>query len=261
VDEILPGGVANAGSVVRKGDFVLRPSNHNSDAVHAFLRGLRSVGFEGASLPVEIQADGRERLHFIEGEVAVPPIPVWAQTDRALSSIVVLMRAFHQASSRLPVIPAKWSDELADPCGGTMICHNDVCFENVVFKDGEAVALLDFDFAAPGRPLFDLAACARMCVPVDDDLNASRLGFKDLDRPARLRLVADTYGLDAESRHALVELLDQPMESGGSFVQRRVEAGDPNFIRMLDEMGGMERYERRLRWWQASRETFVQALR
>jgi thiamine kinase-like enzyme len=142
-----------------------------------------------------------------------------------------------------------------------MICHNDVCFENVVFKDGEAVALLDFDFAAPGRPLFDLAACARMCVPVDDDLNASRLGFKDLDRPARLRLVADTYGLDAESRHALVELLDQPMESGGSFVQRRVEAGDPNFIRMLDEMGGMERYERRLRWWQASRETFVQALR
>jgi hypothetical protein len=261
MDEILAGGVANAGHVVRKGDFVLRPSNPNSDAVHVFLRGLRSVGFERASLPVEIQADGRERLHFIEGEVAVPPIPVWAQTDRALSSIVVLMKAFHQASSRLPAIPGKWSDELADPCGGTMICHNDVCFENVVFSGGEAIALLDFDFAAPGRPLFDLAACARMCVPVDDDDNASRLGFEDLDRPARLRLVADTYGLDAEDRHALVELLDQPMESGGSFVRRRVEAGDPNFIRMLDEMGGMERYERRFRWWQASRETFVETLR
>jgi len=50
------------------------------------------------------------------------------------------------------------------------------------------------------------------------------------------------------------------MESGGSFVQRRVEAGDPNFIRMLDEMGGMKRYERRTRWWQASRETFVREL-
>ena len=141
-----------------------------------------------------------------------------------------------------------------------MICHNDVCLENVVFRDGEAVALLDFDFAAPGRPLFDLAAFARMCVPIDDDLSASRLGFQDLDRPARLRLVADTYGLDAEERHTLVELLDGPMESGGLFVQRRVEAGDPNFIRMLDEMGGMERYERRRRWWQESRETFVRAL-
>ena len=261
MDEILPGGVANAGSVVRKGDFVLRPSNPNSEAVHSFLRGLRSAGFEGASLPVEVQADGLERLLFIEGDVAVPPFPAWVQTDDALSSITALVRSFHEASSRLPVVPAKWSDELADPCGGTMICHNDVCLENVVFRDGEAVALLDFDFAAPGRPLFDLAAFARMCVPIDDDLSASRRGFEDLDRPARLRIVADTYGLDAEDRHILVELLDGPMESGGSFVQRRVEAGDPNFIRMLDEMGGMKRYERRLRWWRASRETFVGALR
>ncbi len=261
MDEILLGGVANAGSVVRRGEFVLRPSNPNSAAVHAFLRELRSAGFEGASLPVEIQADGRERLLFIEGDVAVPPFRAWVQTDHALASIAALMRSFHQVSSRLPVIPAKWSNELADPCGGRMICHNDVCLENIVFRDGEAVALLDFDFAAPGRPLFDLAAFARMCVPIDDDLNATRQGFKDQDRPARLRLVADTYGLDAKGRHTLVELLDQTMESGGSFVRRRVEAGDPNFIRMLDEMGGMERYERRLRWWQESKERFVRALR
>jgi hypothetical protein len=49
MDEILSGGVANAGSVVRRGDFVLRPSSTSSEAVHAFLRGLRSAGFEGAS--------------------------------------------------------------------------------------------------------------------------------------------------------------------------------------------------------------------
>ncbi|MGH8994883.1 MAG: phosphotransferase family protein [Acidimicrobiales bacterium] len=158
MDEILSGGVANAGSVIRRGEFVLRPSNPNSEAVHAFLFGLRSNGLEGASLPVEIQEDGRERLVFIEGDVAVPPFPAWVQSDHALSSITALMKAFHKASSRVPVIEAQWSDELADPNGGTMICHNDVCFENVVFRDGEAVVLLDFDFAAPGRPLFDLAA-------------------------------------------------------------------------------------------------------
>ena len=261
MDEILAGGVANAGRVIRRGDFVLRPSSPNSEAVHAFLLQLRATGFEGASLPVEVQADGRERLHYIEGVVGVPPFPGWVQTDHALSSATGLMRSFHEASSRLPVIPATWSDELADPLGGTMICHNDVCFENIVFRGGAAVALLDFDYAAPGRPLFDLAAFARLCVPIDDDLNASRLGFEDLDRPARLRLVADTYGLDAEGRYTLVELLDGPMESGGAFVQRRVEAGDPNFIRMLDEMGGMKRYERRHRWWQESREAFARALR
>jgi thiamine kinase-like enzyme len=212
-------------------------------------------------MPVEIQPDGRERLVFIEGDVPVPPFPRWAQTDDALESIATLMRAFHDASSQVPLKTLSWSDELADPAGGSMICHNDVCMENVVFREGRAIGLLDFDFAAPGRPIFDLAAFARMCVPIDDDISASRLGFEDLDRPARLRLVTDTYGLDAEGRDVLVEFLERAMQSGGSFVQRRAEAGDANFIRMLDEMGGMERYDRRLRWWQSSRETFVRALR
>jgi hypothetical protein len=260
VDEVLPGGVANAGAVVRRGPFVLRPSNPHSESVHAFLRGLRATGFEGASLPVELQPDGRERLVFVEGDVPVPPYPAWARSDIALASIAALLHSFHEASSTILVGPGPWSDELADPLGGSLICHNDVCMENVVFRDGRAVGLLDFDFAAPGRPAFDLAACARMCVPVDDDLSAGRLGFEPVDRPARLRLVADTYGLDAAGRRDLIHHLDRSMHEGGAFVQRRVDAGDPNFIRMVKQMGGMERYERRRRWWEASRPSFVSAL-
>jgi hypothetical protein len=260
VDDILAGGVANTGRVVRRGEFVLRPSNPHSEAIHGFLSELRSTGFTGASLPVEIQVDGRERLVFIEGDVPIPPFPGWAQSDDTLVSTTQLMRQFHEASSQVPVGDGPWSDELADPAGGTMVCHNDVCLENVVFRDGRAAAALDFDFAAPGRPIFDLAALARMCVPIDDDLSASRLGFGLLDRPDRLRLVADTYGLDAKGRSEFVDHLDRPMRGGGAFVQRRVDAGDPNFIRMLEEMGGMERYDRRLRWWEENRDSFVSAL-
>jgi len=149
---------------------------------------------------------------------------------------------------------------MADPEGGSMICHNDVCLENVVFRDGRAIGLLDFDFAAPGRPIRDLAAFARTCVPIDDDLSAVRLGFEVIDRPGRLRLVADTYGLDSSGRQELLEHLDRSMRGGGVFVQRRADAGDPNFIRMLREMGGMERYDRRLRWWEEARHLFVDAL-
>ncbi len=130
-----------------------------------------------------------------------------------------------------------------------------------MFRDGEAVALLDFDFAAPGRPLFDLAACARMCVPIDDDVNAVRSGWAPADRPARLRLAADTYGLDARGRRELLVHLDRSMVHGGGFVARRVAAGDPNFVRMLEDMGGMERYARRPRWWTDVRDGFVDALR
>jgi hypothetical protein len=260
VDENLPGGVANAGEVTREGVFVLRPSNPHSVSIHSFLTALRATGFEGASLPVEIQSDGRERLIFIEGDVPIPPFPDWAQSDAALASIAALMLNFHNASAMVDSCLSTWSDEMADPDGGPIVCHNDVCLENVVFRNGEAFGLLDFDFAAPGRPTYDLAAFARMCVPVDDDLSAERLGWGSVDRPARLRLVADIYGLRESGRHELLAHLDRSMNRGGAFVQRRVEAGDPNFIRMLEEMGGMGRYERRRRWWEANRHDFAAAL-
>ena len=87
MDERLVGGVANAGQVIRQGEFVLRPSNLHSVTIHKFLLALRSAGFQGASVPVEIQSDGRERLRFVDGDVALPPYPTWAQSEAALESI------------------------------------------------------------------------------------------------------------------------------------------------------------------------------
>jgi hypothetical protein len=260
MDGILPGGVANAGQVYRRGAFVLRPSNPHSTAVHAYLTALRATGFEGASLPVALQPDGQERLRFIEGDVPIPPYPGWARSDGALASVAVLMGEFHRASGRVTSDLSTWSKELADPDGGPVVCHNDVCLENVVFRDGTAIGLLDFDFAAPGRPVYDLAQFARMCVPIDDDVSAARLGWREPDRPSRLRLVADTYGLEGLGRQELLGHLDRSMLRGGDFVQRRAAAGDPNFIGMLEAMGGVERYDRRLRWWEARRPEFVSAL-
>ena len=192
-EEILQGGVANAGAVVRSGDHVLRPSNQHSASIHAFLKRLRARGFHGASEPVAIDPDGRERLRFVPGDVPLPPYPSWAQTDEALASVAVLIRGLHDASTGLSLGSESWSTELADPDGGPVMCHNDVCLENVVFRDGSAVALLDFDFAAPGRRAFDLAAFARMCVPIDDDSNASRLGWASIDKPMRLRVSRATH--------------------------------------------------------------------
>jgi Ser/Thr protein kinase RdoA (MazF antagonist) len=65
----------------------------------------------------------------------------------------MLMRRFHDASRSFDPSSSTWSDEMADPARGTVVCHNDVCLENVVFRDGIAVGLLDFDFVAPGRLL------------------------------------------------------------------------------------------------------------
>ena len=198
---------------------------------------------------------------FIDGDVPLVPYPDWAQTDEALASVTRLIHRFHDAARAFEGREADtWSDELADPSGGRLICHNDVCLENVVFRQGQAVGLLDFDFAAPGSPLFDLACFARMCVPIDDDSRV-RFGWGLAHLPARLRLVADVYRLDASGRRELVEMLSRSIARGGEFVLRRVKAGDQNFIEMWNSLGGMARFDRRRAWWADSRSEFDAAMR
>ena len=259
-EEVLQGGVANAGAVVRIGSDVLRPSNEHSASILEFLSELAASGFGGAPFPVRVDDDGRERLRFIPGDVAIPPYPEWAQSDDALTSTAVLIRELHDASLGVATDGMTWSSEMADPEGGPVICHNDVCLENVIFRDGHAVALLDFDFAAPGRRTFDLAAFARMCVPVDDDVHSTKLGWLPSNRPGRLRLVCDAYGLDVAGRSEVLEALDMSIARGGEFVRRHAEAGEPGFVQMWAEIGGMERFDRRRRWWATAWTSFDAAL-
>jgi Ser/Thr protein kinase RdoA (MazF antagonist) len=74
----------------------------------------------------------------------------------ALATAAALLRRIVSARYVAPSW-ATWSDEMADPDAGIapavdlVICHNDACLENLVYRDQVAVGLLDFDFAAPGR--------------------------------------------------------------------------------------------------------------
>ncbi|MBA2947798.1 phosphotransferase [Streptomyces himalayensis] len=49
----------------------------------------------------------------------------------------------HRAEGPRLRASADWPRDLADPEGGTLLCHNDVCPENVVFRDGRATAFID----------------------------------------------------------------------------------------------------------------------
>jgi aminoglycoside phosphotransferase (APT) family kinase protein len=186
---------------------------------------------------------------FIDGEVPVPPYPDWCQSDTALASIARLLRRLHDAARGFDPQGLSWHESLADPAGGTLVCHNDVCPENVVFRDGIAVALLDFEFAAPGRPVYDVAQLARLCVPIEDDVDQARLGWRRADRPARLRLVADAYGLDRRGRAELLTAMDDAIARIEAAVRRSVDGGDPDAVARWNRTGGSERYDRRRRWW------------
>jgi hypothetical protein len=249
------------GAVVRVGGDVLRPAPSNGATIHRFLHHLVRSGVAIAPEPKSLD-DRSERLGFISGDVPIPPYPAWAQSEDALASIAKLIRALHNAATGFARDPADaWSTEMADPQrGGSVICHNDVCLENVVFRAGVAVALLDFDFAAPGRPSHDLACFARMCVPVDDEVSRANLGWNVARLPYRLRLIADVYGCMPSDRREIIASLDFAIANGGDFVRRHAEAGEPGFVEMWASIGGMARFDRRRAWWGRHRGGFVAAM-
>ncbi|MFD9631834.1 phosphotransferase [Streptomyces violascens] len=257
----LVGGMANAGAVFRHGALVERPAPRTARALHAHLLALKAQGFDAAPRPVRLTADGREQLTFIPGDVALPPFPRWAMTGTALRSVGSLLRRLHDASAAIAVDAcAEWPRSLADPAGGTMLCHNDVCPENVVFRDGRAAALIDFDLAAPGRAVWDVAMTARYWIPMLDPTSAVVLHPAGLDAPARLRILADGYGLSPQERAELPGVIEQATAVCRAFVADRVADGDPVYTRALSEHDGWQRWDRIQQWLAAHRELFTAAL-
>jgi hypothetical protein len=254
----LPGGLGNEGEVLRVGDTVRRPGGDHSPSVSLLLEHLAVEAFPAPVLTGRDE-EGRETFRWIEGDVPVPPYPSWSLTDDALASVGRLLRRYHEAvQSFSPPPEAQWSDELADPQGGQIVCHNDVCPENVVFRNGEAVALLDFDFAAPGRPVWDLAQTARMWIPLrPPELSGERAR---VDRFRRLTVLAHAYGLESTEHGSLADAIITGKRVGTRFVQRRVSAGQPGFVEMWEQRGGQAGDDRVIAWLEDNRAALLRAL-
>ncbi|MBW8803792.1 MAG: phosphotransferase [Catenulisporales bacterium] len=262
-DEVLSGGLANFGQVVRRGDVVERPAPPHAEALHRYLRALREAGFDGAPEPRQLRGD-REVLSFVQGDVAVQPFPEWSRTEQALASVGRLLRRMHDAAATVGVPAAEWPTEFLDPGAGNgneqlIVCHNDVCQENVVFRDGAAAAVIDFDFAAPGRPLWDLAFCAWYWVPVVPSAIRAVEGMGGLDAPSRLRILVDAYGLEDADRRLLPELFPLVTETCRRFMTGRVAAGDPVFTE-IDAQRDPGRWDAIQKWLAGNREELLAAL-
>lgn len=194
----LAGGTANRGRVHRVGDTVRRPLRPTAPAVHALLRHLEEVGFDGAPRALGIDDDGREVLSYIPGQAVTAPAPAWGLTDDALRSVGRLLRRFHDATRGFDPRGHGWSERAPAPFHTGGMTHNDPNLDNIVFRDGEAVALIDFDLAAPGDPVWDVGATARLWAPLraPADVHDTRR-----DRGMeRLRILVDAYGLDPDAR-------------------------------------------------------------
>jgi Ser/Thr protein kinase RdoA (MazF antagonist) len=226
----LEGGTSNRGLVVKVDDTVRRPQPPGAEAVHAFLRHLERVGFDGAPRYLGVDDEGREVLTFVPGDVPISPYPSWALTDHAVASVGVLLRRFHEAARSFDPTGLAWSTSAPPRWREGLIGHNDPNLDNVVFRGGEAVALIDFDLAGPGSSLWDLAIAARLWTPLRDPRDVP----DDLvDRTyERIEVLADAYGLARERRAELVAAARATHDWCYGVMRQGAERGQPGYVRV-----------------------------
>jgi hypothetical protein len=252
-EEILTGGVANPGAVVRVGDTVRRPRKPQTASVHPFLQYLVDHGLEDVvPTPQGFDTQGREILTFVAGEIALPPHTAWSAGDELLVSVAELQQRIHDvARDYQPPDDAVWDDAVGQgyfPAGidGPMVCHNDLCIENVVMRGGRAAAVIDFDYARPVDPLFDIAVAIRHWAPMRSPQDLHMLGI-DVDVLHRFRSFLDVHELEGSQRAQVVSYLGRFLDRAFENVQRLANEGHQGFADMVAD-GYADQNRRSAEW-------------
>jgi hypothetical protein len=257
----LTGGDVTEG-VVRLGDTVRRPVGPHSPLVHALLAHL-----EGAPRFLGIDGAGREVLSYIDGEVAGRPRPPWIADETRLASVGRLVRAYDDADASFappPDVPQDpWS---AGPPGippapaypPELIGHVDITPENVVFRDGRAYALIDFDLAKPATRADEMFNAMLWWVPLADPRDVDPL-LRHVDVPRRARILADAYSLSGTDRERITEVAVLRTRRSWHLMKQRAETHGGGWQRMWDEGVG-DVIRRREAWLDRHAATLTAAL-
>lgn len=141
----LVGGHLTA-EVVRVGDTVRRTRGPHSDFVAALLGYLNESGYPHAPRYLGVDEWGRDVLSYVPGVTSDHPNQ---RTAGATAQGAWMLRELHDLTAGHPLAG-----------GGECVVHGDAGSNNVIFREGAPVALIDWDFAAPGRRIDDLAYLA-----------------------------------------------------------------------------------------------------
>jgi Ser/Thr protein kinase RdoA (MazF antagonist) len=137
---------------------------------------------------------GTETLRFIEGESGGDG---WKHQhdEQGLRSAARLLRRIHDASADwVPPVDAVFA--APDVEGGDVFVNSDPGPWNFVWRDGEAVALIDWDYLHPGPRVDDVAYALRWFAPLRSDEHALEWHHFPVvpDRAARVRTFVGAYG-------------------------------------------------------------------
>lgn len=229
----LPGG--NVGGAVRIGDTVRRPTGPWTPAVHELLAHLEAAGLDGVPRVLGIDDAGREILSYLPGEGAdVDPETL---SDQLLAEAAQWLRRFHDTVREFrPLGPVQWRGGTLVLNDDEIICHHDPGNYNWIVDGEQLVGMVDWDMAAPGKPIDDLAFMAWNAVPLYRSLPAARVAD-------RLSVLTSAYG-DVDP----VALLDHAgvrMTRATDRIEAGQRDGDPGMLN-LATVGEPARTRRRV---------------
>ncbi|WP_246006894.1 aminoglycoside phosphotransferase family protein [Actinomadura pelletieri] len=194
--------------------------------MHGVLRHLEAVGFDGAPRVLGVDVLGREVLSWVPGEVPRRPLPEYAASEEALRGVGRLLRRYHEAVVSYGVPEgAVWDGETSNLDGEPeVIGHCDVTPDNVVFRGGAPVALIDFDLARPTTRLFDVVTALRHWGPIADPADRDAVLYQ-VDVGRRLRVLCDAYGVDRGMRRDVLPAARVRFERSYRAMRARAERG------------------------------------
>jgi hypothetical protein len=241
-EQILPGGHVNP--VVRVGDTVRRPPSA-APYVRDLLHHLERRDWPGAPRWLGLDDQGREVLSYIEGYVAWEPEQLpGVRSERSLVAVARLIRQFHDLTA---------GTELARD--QEVACHNDLSPRNTVYRDLGAglrpVAFIDWDLAAPGARVHDVAHVCWQYVGLGPGANVERAG-------RLVGLVADAYGLDT-ARTTLVDTVLWWQDRCWRGIDAAADTGEPAMVRLRDR-GAVDDVRAAYEWTSRHRSALERAI-
>lgn len=217
-EERLSGGFIN--EVVRIGDTVHRRGTLNTGFTGRLLRHLEERGWDGAPRFLGVDAQGGEVLSYIAGIVpGAGELPAGIMSDASLERVARMVRELHDLTA---------GTELAGD--EEVVCHNDLSPRNTVYREEKGallpVALIDWDIAAPGPRIHDVAHMCWQYLALGPNV-------ADLRECARtLRLLCDAYGLG--DRADLIDTILWWQDATAAGIDRGADEGMPAMIGLRD---------------------------
>ncbi|MER6218100.1 MULTISPECIES: phosphotransferase [unclassified Streptomyces] len=191
-------GATDQGSVTtvrRVGETIRRPTGAWTPAVHALLDHLEAAGFTRAPRALGT-VGGEEVVSLLHGEPAFSPWPAALRTTRGIRQLAAWLRQYHEAVRDFrPPADARWRGQEEEWRPGLIIRHGDLGPWNSIWNGDRLTGFIDWDFAAPGHALDDLAQLAWYAVPLRPDEQQRRESVTgDHTLRSRLDALCSAYG-------------------------------------------------------------------